>query len=99
VTLFLNRQNWVGRIDPHDSHFLAIAIAEQQMLQAEFDDCIPSNSSGVTFCRSIALIVGQMRPFFTIVSHLFWRMESNISFTAVDVPFACAPCNRHREGC
>ncbi|OEL28338.1 hypothetical protein BAE44_0010640 [Dichanthelium oligosanthes] len=34
------RQNWVGRIDTHDSHFLAIAIAEQQLLQAEFDDCL-----------------------------------------------------------
>ncbi|ONM35712.1 RING/FYVE/PHD zinc finger superfamily protein [Zea mays] len=51
------RQNWVGRIDPHDSHFLAIAIAEQQLLQAEFDDCVSANSSGATCCRSIALIV------------------------------------------
>jgi hypothetical protein len=86
-------------MDPHDSHFLAIAIAEQQMLQAEFDDCVPSNSSSVTFCRSIALIVCQLSPFFIDVSQLCWRVESNITFAAVDVPFACAPCNCHREGC
>ncbi|GJM92319.1 hypothetical protein PR202_ga08781 [Eleusine coracana subsp. coracana] len=60
------RQNWVGRMDPHDSHFLAIAIAEQQMLQAEFEDCVPSNSSGVTFCRSIALIL----MFLLLVRHV-----------------------------
>ncbi|KAL6840050.1 hypothetical protein ACP4OV_029860 [Aristida adscensionis] len=69
------RQNWVGRIDPHDSHFLAIAIAEQQLLQAEFDDCVSSNSSSATCCRTIALIL-----------------------IAADVPFACSPCDRHREG-
>ncbi|KAF0920493.1 hypothetical protein E2562_035386 [Oryza meyeriana var. granulata] len=51
------RQSWVGRIDPHDSHFLAIAIAEQQLLQAEFDDCVSSNSSGATCCRTIILIL------------------------------------------
>jgi hypothetical protein len=61
----VNRQNWVGRIDPHDSHFLAIAIAEQQLLQAEFDDCVSANSSGVTCCRTIALIVRQKSSFFT----------------------------------
>uniref|UniRef100_A0A0E0JS43 RING-CH-type domain-containing protein n=1 Tax=Oryza punctata TaxID=4537 RepID=A0A0E0JS43_ORYPU len=51
------RQSWVGRIDPHDSHFLAIAIAEQQLLQAEFDDCVSSNSSGATCCRTVVLIL------------------------------------------
>jgi hypothetical protein len=66
VLFFLvNRQNWVGRIDPHDSHFLAIAIAEQQLLQAEFDDCVSANSSGATCCRSIALIVRERSYLFT----------------------------------
>lgn len=60
--LFVTRQSWVGRIDPHDSHFLAIAIAEQQLLNAEFDDCMTSNSSGATCCRSIALIVWYTKP-------------------------------------
>jgi hypothetical protein len=46
-------------MDTHDSHFLAIAIAEQQLLQAEFEDCVSTNSSGVTCCRTIALIVCQ----------------------------------------
>jgi hypothetical protein len=58
-----NRQNWVGRIDPHDSHFLAIAIAEQQLLQAEFDDCVSANSSGATCCRTIALTVRSKKLF------------------------------------
>jgi hypothetical protein len=58
-SLFIDRQNWVGRMDTHDSHFLAIAIAEQQLLQAEFEDCVSTNSSGVTCCRTIALIVCQ----------------------------------------
>ncbi|KAI4967694.1 hypothetical protein ZWY2020_017014 [Hordeum vulgare] len=49
--------SWVEQIDPHDSHFLAIAIAEQQLMNAEFDDCMTSNSSGATCCRSIALIL------------------------------------------
>lgn len=70
-SLFINRQNWVGRIDTHDSHFLAIAIAEQQLLQAEFEDCISVNSSGVTCCRTIALIVRQRSPFFFINLFLF----------------------------
>ncbi|KAF7039061.1 hypothetical protein CFC21_049124 [Triticum aestivum] len=60
------RQSWVGRIDPHDSHFLAIAIAEQQLLNAEFDDCMTSNSSGATCCRSIALIL----MFLLLVRHV-----------------------------
>jgi hypothetical protein len=62
--LCINRQNWVGRIDTHDSHFLAIAIAEQQLLQAEFEDCVSTSSSGVTCCRTIALIVRQRSPLF-----------------------------------
>uniref|UniRef100_A0ACD5VTX6 Uncharacterized protein n=1 Tax=Avena sativa TaxID=4498 RepID=A0ACD5VTX6_AVESA len=60
------RQSWVGRIDPHDSHFLAIAIAEQQLLHAEFDDCVSSNSSGATCCRTIALIL----MFLLLVRHV-----------------------------
>lgn len=60
------RQNWVGRIDTHDSHFLAIAIAEQQLLQAEFEDCVSANSSGVTCCRTIALIL----MFLLLVRHV-----------------------------
>ncbi|XP_039808770.1 uncharacterized protein LOC120672438 isoform X3 [Panicum virgatum] len=61
------RQNWVGRIDTHDdSHFLAIAIAEQQLLQAEFEDCVSASSSGVTCCRTIALIL----MFLLLVRHV-----------------------------
>jgi len=96
----VNRQNWVGRIDPHDSHFLAIAIAEQQLLQAEFDDCVSANSSGVTCCRTIALIVRQKKLFLhRLNTYLCSVVESNIGFIAVDVPFACTTCNCHCEGC
>uniref|UniRef100_A0A453G5Z1 RING-CH-type domain-containing protein n=1 Tax=Aegilops tauschii subsp. strangulata TaxID=200361 RepID=A0A453G5Z1_AEGTS len=95
------RQSWVGRIDPHDSHFLAIAIAEQQLLNAEFDDCMTSNSSGATCCRSIALIVCY-RTLFLSKPIFYYSSEGWIMmliFVAVDVPSARAPCNRDRARC
>jgi agmatine/peptidylarginine deiminase len=96
----MTRQSWVGRIDPHESHFLAIAIAEQQLLHAEFDDCVSSNSSGATCCRTIALIVCYMN--FLIVNHslLVCRTNNNnVGFAAADVPPACASCNSDCARC
>jgi hypothetical protein len=95
----MTRQSWVGRIDPHESHFLAIAIAEQQLLHAEFDDCVSSNSSGATCCRTIALIVCCRNIFIVDVSLILLedkQYSNNFDFSAVDVPFACAACDCDR---
>ena len=44
-------------LDLHDPHLLAIAEAEHQFLEAEYDEYAASNASGAAFCRSAALIV------------------------------------------
>nr|CAD1832216.1 unnamed protein product [Ananas comosus var. bracteatus] len=51
------RQGWGTRIDLRDSHFLAIAVAEQELLQAEYEDYAAANSTGVACCRTVALIL------------------------------------------
>uniref|UniRef100_A0A8I6XYM9 Transmembrane protein n=1 Tax=Hordeum vulgare subsp. vulgare TaxID=112509 RepID=A0A8I6XYM9_HORVV len=80
------RQSWVGRIDPHDSHFLAIAIAEQQLLNAEFDYCMTSNSSGATCCRSISLILMVLlliRHVIVIVRDVNMLQDATVLFSAI----------------
>ena len=44
-------------LDLHDPRLLAIAEAERQLLEAEYDDYSSTNASGAAFCRSAALIV------------------------------------------
>lgn len=44
-------------LDLHDPRLLAIAEAERQFLEAEYDDYNNTNASGAAFCRSAALIV------------------------------------------
>ncbi|XVE85852.1 hypothetical protein DITRI_Ditri17bG0124800 [Diplodiscus trichospermus] len=44
-------------LDLHDPRLLAIAEAERQFLEAEYDEYAASNASGATFCRSAALIL------------------------------------------
>nr|ABI34360.1 Zinc finger protein, putative [Solanum demissum] len=41
----------------HDPRVLAIAEAERQLLEAEYDDYNSANASGAAFCRSAALIL------------------------------------------
>ncbi|KAK4376679.1 hypothetical protein RND71_002975 [Anisodus tanguticus] len=43
-------------LDLHDPRVLAIAEAERQLLEAEYDDYNSANASGAAFCRSAALI-------------------------------------------
>ncbi|KAL6543689.1 hypothetical protein OROGR_010189 [Orobanche gracilis] len=45
-----------GAVDMHDSRLMALAEAERQFLEADYDD-YNSNSSGTAFCRSAALIL------------------------------------------
>ncbi|KAI5008735.1 hypothetical protein ZWY2020_009783 [Hordeum vulgare] len=78
--------SWVEQIDPHDSHFLAIAIAEQQLMNAEFDDCMTSNSSGATCCRSIALILMVLlliRHVIVIVRDINMLQDATMLFSAI----------------
>lgn len=44
-------------LDMHDPRLLAIAEAERQFLEADYDDYATSNASGAAFCRSAALIL------------------------------------------
>lgn len=41
----------------NDPRLLAIAEAERQLFDADYDDYNGTNSSGAAFCRSAALIV------------------------------------------
>ncbi|XP_057530696.1 uncharacterized protein LOC130809084 [Amaranthus tricolor] len=44
-------------LDLHDPRLLAIAEAERQFLEAEYEDYAASSASGAAFCRSAALIM------------------------------------------
>ncbi|KAJ7978427.1 RING/FYVE/PHD zinc finger superfamily protein [Quillaja saponaria] len=44
-------------LDLHDPRLLAIAAAERQLLEAEYDDYADTSASGAAFCRSAALIL------------------------------------------
>ncbi|GAB4840006.1 hypothetical protein Ancab_020715 [Ancistrocladus abbreviatus] len=44
-------------LDLHDPRLLAIAEAERQFLEAEYDDYAANSASGAAFCRSAALIL------------------------------------------
>ncbi|KAI3467346.1 hypothetical protein Pfo_024009 [Paulownia fortunei] len=44
-------------LDMHDPRLLAIAEAERQFFEADYDDYNGTNSSGAAFCRSAALIL------------------------------------------
>ena len=44
-------------LDLRDTRLLAIAEAERQFLEAEYDGYAASHASGAAFCRSVALIV------------------------------------------
>ncbi|KAK4423737.1 hypothetical protein Salat_1956600 [Sesamum alatum] len=44
-------------LDMHDPRLLAIAEAERQLFEADYDDYNGANNSGTAFCRSAALIL------------------------------------------
>ncbi|KAL3511124.1 hypothetical protein ACH5RR_030525 [Cinchona calisaya] len=44
-------------LDLHDPRLLAIAEAERQLLESEYDDYNATNATGAAFCRSAALIL------------------------------------------
>lgn len=54
---FLFRQGWGSEFDLEDPRFLAIAVAEHQLLQAEYEDYTVANSGGIACCRSVAVVV------------------------------------------
>lgn len=51
------RQAWGPHIDLRDSHLLALAAAERQFLQSEYEDYTVANTSSLACLRSIALIL------------------------------------------
>jgi hypothetical protein len=55
---------------------LAIAEAERQFLDAEYDEYAASNASGAAFCRSAALIVRHYYPcipFYRLKMSSYWH--------------------------
>ncbi|ONK56858.1 uncharacterized protein A4U43_C10F13850 [Asparagus officinalis] len=61
------RQGWAGaRIDLNNSHFLAIAAAEQELLNAEYEHYAAAHNNGIACCRSVALIL----MFLLLVHHV-----------------------------
>lgn len=56
ITSLTIRPSWGTRVGDRDSHFLAIAVAEQELLQAEYEDYAVSSNT-VACCRTVALIV------------------------------------------
>ncbi|XP_050224281.1 uncharacterized protein LOC126673904 isoform X2 [Mercurialis annua] len=51
------RQAWGHHLDLHDSHLLALAAAERQLLEAEYEEYAIANSSSIACLRSVALIL------------------------------------------
>ncbi|KAH7572909.1 hypothetical protein JRO89_XS03G0032200 [Xanthoceras sorbifolium] len=50
-------QAWGPHIDLRDSHLLALAAAERQFLQAEYEDYAVANTGSIACLRSVALIL------------------------------------------
>ncbi|XP_031391210.1 uncharacterized protein LOC116203572 [Punica granatum] len=51
------RQAWVPNINLRDSHLIALAAAERQLLQSEYDDYAVESSGSIACLRSVALIL------------------------------------------
>ncbi|KAF8391784.1 hypothetical protein HHK36_022018 [Tetracentron sinense] len=51
------RQTWGPRIDLRDPRFLALAAAEHQLLQSEYEDYAVANTGSIACFRSVALIL------------------------------------------
>ncbi|CAA6660326.1 unnamed protein product [Spirodela intermedia] len=50
-------RGWGSRIELNNSHFLAIAAAEQQFRGAEYEDFAISNNSGIVCFRTVAFML------------------------------------------
>ncbi|KAJ3678166.1 hypothetical protein LUZ60_001969 [Juncus effusus] len=51
------RQSWLPQMDHRDSHFLALTVAEQELLEAEYQNYASFSSNSVACCRLIAFIL------------------------------------------
>lgn len=50
-------QAWTHHFGIHDHHLLALAAAERQLLESEYDDYAVANDGNVTYLRSIAVVL------------------------------------------
>ena len=50
-------QAWGHHLTFRDHQLLALAAAERQLLESEYDDYAAANAGNVTYLRSIAIIV------------------------------------------
>ena len=95
------RQGWGARIDLHDSHFLAIAAAEQELLNAQYEEYAAAHNSGIACCRSVALIVCLnvfLSQRWSLFPH-YGGLKYNPWFCIVDAASACSPCTHGYKGC
>ncbi|KAJ7947456.1 RING/FYVE/PHD zinc finger superfamily protein [Quillaja saponaria] len=51
------RQGWGHNSALHDSHLIALAAAERQLLQSEYEDYAVANTDSIACLRSVALIL------------------------------------------
>ncbi|KAG6512536.1 hypothetical protein ZIOFF_030657 [Zingiber officinale] len=51
------RQSWSSQFDLRESHLLAISAAEQELLNADYEDYAAAGSRVIAFCHTVALIL------------------------------------------
>lgn len=97
--LFLIRQAWGSHMNIRDSHLLAIAAAEGQFLDSDYEDYAAANTSSIACLRSVALIVSRYNfwhlYYYDIVNHNWFcgflkSYASLVTFTVADT-LAFAP--------
>ncbi|XP_042377744.1 uncharacterized protein LOC121970832 [Zingiber officinale] len=57
ITTIDIRQSWSSQFDLRESHLLAISAAEQELLNADYEDYAAAGSRVIAFCHTVALIL------------------------------------------
>lgn len=79
-------QAWGHHFGLRDHHLLALAAAERQLLESEYDDYSVANAGNVTYLRSIAIVV---RP------HIQLSSIVNLILTGYPFPIYILQCLRY----
>lgn len=69
----------------HDPRLLAIAEAERQLFEADYDDYNGTNNSGTAFCRSAALIVSLTTSKIVLFHCVLYRMLRRRKQLKIDI--------------
>ncbi|GAB4825480.1 hypothetical protein Ancab_008353 [Ancistrocladus abbreviatus] len=81
------RQTWSSHISLQDPHLLALAAAEHQLLQSEYEDYVVANTGNVACLRSVAIIlmVVMLVRQIMMLARDFWVVQDSSTF--FDVSF------------